>query len=154
MSDRSRRVCREVAARHAELQELLDQIRELLDDIAEAEADASWYQPAVPVDGVPDRLEDVARKIRQLFELEEDERYLAALSRSRPELRDSFERLNAEHPAILERLEELYELAGSSVCPTSTWDDVESHFLGFERRLSCHRKDELQLLSQAGWPES
>ena len=153
MSDRSRRMCRELAARHASLQELLGETRELLDDIAEAEADASWCQPAMPVDDVSNRMEQLVNAARHAFDLEEDERCLAALSRSQPELRDRFEQLNSEHAELLDLLEELYELAGSSVRPTSTWDDIEMRYLGFQRRLANHRQGEEELLALAGWSE-
>ncbi len=153
MSDRSRRICRELAAKRAELQESLDEIRELLDDIADADADDSWCRPAVPVADIPRRMEQLARKIRRLFDLEEDERYLTALSRRRPELRNRFEELNAEHSELLELVEQLYELAGSSVRPASTWDDIELHYLGFERRLANHRQGEEELLALAGLSE-
>jgi hypothetical protein len=152
MSDRSRRIARELAVKRAVLQQLLGELRELLDDIAEADADACWYQPAIPVDGVPHRLERLACEVRTMFDLEEDERHLAALSQYRPDLRDRFEQLNGEHAELLDQLDELYELAGSSVRPGSTWNDIEHHYLGFERRLASHRQDEEHLLAQAGWP--
>ena len=152
MSDGSRKIDRELAAKRAGLQRLLRELGDLLDDIAEADVDACWYQPAVPIDGVPDRVEQLACELRTLFDMEEDERHLSALSRYRPELRDRFEQLNAEHAEMLDQLEQLYELAGSSGRPGSTRDDIEHHYRGLERRLASHRRDEELLLAQAGWP--
>jgi hypothetical protein len=152
MSDASRKIDRELAARRSVLQRLLGELGELLNDIAEADADACWYQPAVPVDVVPDRLDQLGDVLRKLFDLEEDERHLSALFRSQPELRDRFEELNEEHAVLLEQLEHLYELSGTSIRPGSTWDDIEHHYRGLERRLASHRRDEECLLAQAGWP--
>jgi DNA repair exonuclease SbcCD ATPase subunit len=151
MGERIRRIDRELAARRAVLRRLLNELGELLDAIAEADADACYYYPAVPIEDVPKRVGRLASEMRRMFDLEEDERHLSALSQGRPELRDRFEQLNAEHVDLLDQLEELYELAGSSVRPGSTWDDIEHYYRGWEQRLASHRRDEESLLAQAGW---
>ena len=57
-----------------------------------------------------------------------------------PELQDELEGLHGEHSQLLELLEQIRELAGSSVRPASTWDDVESRFHRFQRALSHHQR--------------
>ncbi len=152
MSDKSHRIDRELAALRSALHELLCKLGTLLEDIAEADVDEFCYQPAVPIEDVPQILHELACKLRDLFDLEEDERHLSALSQHRPELRVRFEELNAEHPQLLDQLEYLHELAGTSTCPTSTWDDIDHHYRGLERRLIDHRRNEELILAQAGSP--
>ena len=150
MSERSRKIDRELAARRAALQQLLAELSDMLDEIEDADTDYSCSL-AIPVEGVPTRLARLTSEVRNMFDLEEDELHLDALSQWRPDLRERFEQLNAEHADLLEQLDELYELAGSSVRPGSTWNDIEHHYRGFERRLASHRRDEEHLLAQAGW---
>jgi hypothetical protein len=57
-----------------------------------------------------------------------------------PTLREELEELYGEHPQLLELLDQIQELAGSSVRPASTWDDVESQFHRFQRALCRHQQ--------------
>lgn len=150
VSNKSQRIDRELAALRTALHELLRELGTLLEDIAEADVDEPCYQPAVPTEDVPQILNELAGKLRDLFELEEDERHLSALSQHRPELRVRFEELNAEHPELLDQLDHLHELAGTTICPASTWDDIDHHYRGLERRIIDHRRNEEHLLAQAG----
>jgi hypothetical protein len=152
MSNKNQRIDRELAALRAALHDLLCKLGALLEDIAEADVDEPYHQPAIPIEDVPQMLNELACKLRNLFDLEEDERHLAALSHSRPELRVRFEALNAEHPQLLDQLDHLHELAGTTICPASTWDDIDHQYRGLEHRLVNHRRNEEQLLAQAGWP--
>jgi len=129
---------------------LLGEIEDLLYDIADADADASWCSQAVPTDAVPDRLVDLGRHLRQMFVFEEDEEYLSEVLVSQPTLREDMERLHDEHDKLLAQLEDICELAGSSVEPGSTWDDVELHYRGFARAVTGHHRDEDALFEQAG----
>lgn len=152
MDNKSQRIDRELAALRTALHELLRQLGALLEDIAEADVDEHYRQPAVPIESVPQMLNELACNLRNLFDLEEDERHLTALSQSRPELRVRFEALNAEHSELLDQLDQLHELAGTTICPASTWDDIDHQYRGLERRLVDHRRNEEQLLAQAGRP--
>lgn len=136
---------REFLRQRAQVERLLGHLAELLEDIADAEADASWRAPAVPIDAVPDRVADLCARLRTLFFLEETDDALAEVAAMQPTLRDQLEGLHGEHPQLLELLEQIQELAGSSVRPASTWDDVESQFHRFQHALSHHqqRHDEL-----------
>lgn len=122
------------------VEHLLQHLAELLEDIADADADASWRSPAVPTDPVSDRVGDVCARLRTLFFLEESDAALAKLLAMQPTLREELEGLHGEHSQLLELLEQIQELAGSSVRPTSTWDDVESQFHRFQRALSRHQR--------------
>jgi hypothetical protein len=153
MSRDSRKMHVQLAGKRKQLRKLLADIRYLLDEIADAEADVSWSLPAVPVVDVPNRLAELARHVRHLFGLEEDERYLTELSQRQPHLREGLERLHAEHGELLRLLEELCELSGTSIQPASSWDDIELHYLCFERRLTVHHQDEDALLEKAGLAE-
>ena len=122
-----------------QVERLLENLAELLDDIADAEADSSWGLPAMPTD-VSDRVADLSARLRTLFFLEETDDALAELREMQPTLREELEELYGEHPQLLELLDQIQELAGSSVRPASTWDDVESRFHRFQRALSCHQR--------------
>lgn len=128
-----------------QVQRLLNQLAELLEDIADADADSSWNWTAVPTDAIPDRVTDLCGRLQTLFFLEETDATLVDLLETQPELRNEVEGLHGEHPRLLNLLEEIGELAGSSVRPASTWDDVESRFHRFQRALSGHlrRHDDL-----------
>lgn len=119
---------------------LLDHLAELLEDIADADADSSWGWSAVPTEAIPDRVTDLCGRLQTLFFLEETDGTLMELLEMQPELRDELEGLHDEHPRLLNSLEEIGELAGSSVRPASTWDNVESRFHRFQRALSCHQR--------------
>jgi len=122
------------------VEHLLGKLAELLEDIAEAEADASWGLPAMQTDAVSDRVADLCDRLRTLFFLEETDAALARLMAMRPTLREELQDLFGEHPQLLELLEQIQELAGSSLRPASTWDDVESHFHRFQRALCRHQR--------------
>ncbi|NLF69042.1 MAG: hypothetical protein GX575_08295 [Candidatus Anammoximicrobium sp.] len=119
---------------------LLNQLAELLEDLADADADSSWGWSAVPTDAVPDRVSDLSSRLQTLFFLEENDGTLEELLEEQPELRDELEGLRDEHPQLLSQLEEVGELTGSSVRPVSTWDDVESRFHRFQLALSRHQR--------------
>jgi chromosome segregation ATPase len=131
---------REFLRQRDQVERLLGNLAELLEDIADAEADASWGLPAMPADAVSDRVADLCARLRTLFFLEETDDALAELMAMEPTLREELEDLFGEHPQLLELLEQIQELAGSSVRPTSTWDDVESHFHRFQRALCRHQR--------------
>ena len=131
---------REFLRQRDQVEHLLENLAELLDDIADAEADASWGLPAMPTDAVSDRVADLCARLRTLFFLEETDDALAELLAMQPTLREELEELYGEHPQLLELLEQIQELAGSSVRPASTWDDVESRFHRFQRALSRHQR--------------
>jgi DNA repair ATPase RecN len=130
---------REFLRQRDQVEHLLENLAELLDDIADAEADASWGLPAMPTD-VSDRVADLSGRLRTLFFLEETDNALAELREMQPTLREELEELYGEHPQLLEVLEQIQELAGSAVRPASTWDDVESRFHRFQRALSRHQR--------------
>ena len=130
---------REFLRQRDQVERLLGNLAELLDDIADAEADASWGLPAMPTD-VSDRVADLSARLRTLFFLEETDDALAKLRAMQPTLREELEELYGEHPQLLEVLEQIQELAGSSVRPASTWDDVESRFHRFQRALCRHQR--------------
>ncbi len=150
MSRDSQRVQCLLRGKQEHLQQQLAEIRDLLEEIASAEADVSWWCPTVPTDNVPDRLGELAHLVRRLFDLEEDERYLEDYFRHQPEVRDGLRRLHAEHDQLLELLEELCELSGTSLQPGSSWRDIELHYRCFERRLAVHQQDENALCEKAG----
>lgn len=131
---------REFLRQRDQVDRLLGNLAELLEDIAEAETDASWRAPAVPTDAVPDRVADLCGRLRTLFFLEETDDALARLLRMQPTLREELEGLYGEHPQLLELLEQIQEVAGSSVSPASTWDDVELRFHRFQRALCRHQR--------------
>ncbi len=118
----------------------LRNLAELLEDIADAEADASWGLPAMPADAVSDRVADLCARLQTLFFLEETSDAIGDGPDLEPAMREDVEDLFGEHPQLLELLEQVQELAGSSVRPTSTWDDVESHFHRFQRALGLHQR--------------
>jgi hypothetical protein len=120
----------------------METLQDLLTDIAEADVEDSWCSPAVPVDGISVPMQDLARHVRGLFIVEEDPRCLELLYESRPEWREEVEALNLQHEPILDLLEEICELAGSSVCPATTWDDLDLHFRLLRRLWVAHRQDE------------
>lgn len=138
----------EVATQRGQVSRLLRDVEQLLDDIADADVDASWFAPAMPTDAVPDRLADLASHLQHMFILEEDAGYLYELFPSQPGLRREFRRLHEDHGRLLELLEEVSELAGSSVEPASTWDDVESHYRCFARELKGHQQNEDAVLAR------
>jgi len=150
MKSKTLLVRRKVTSKRDQVRQLLREIEDLLDDIADADADASWYSPALPTDAVPDRLADLGRHLRQMFGYEEDDEYLADLLSARPGLRDEIARLHDEHGRLLALLEDVCELAGSPTEPGSTWNDVESHYRDFTRELAGHYRDEDALLEHAG----
>jgi hypothetical protein len=131
---------RELHVQRDQIERLLGQLAELLEDIADADTDSSWGWSAVPADAVPDRVADLCGRLQTLFFLEETDDALVELVEMQPELRDELEGLHEEHPRLLGLLEEVRELAGSSVRPASTWDDVESRFHRFQRALSGHQR--------------
>ena len=131
---------REFLRQRDQVERLLGNLAELLEDIADAEADASWGLPAMPADAVSDRVADLCARLRTLFFLEETDDALAELMALEPTLREELEDLFGEHPQLLELLEQIQELAGSSVRPASTWDDVETHFHRFQRALCSHQR--------------
>ena len=130
----------ELHVQRHQVERLLGQLAELLEDIADADVDSSWGWSAVPADAVPDRVEDLCGRLQKLFFLEETDDALVELLEVQPELRDELEGLHDEHPRLLGWLDEIRELAGSSVRPASTWDDVESRFHRFQRALSGHQR--------------
>jgi len=138
----------EVSSKRSEVNQLLRDVAQLLDDIADADADASWFLPAMPTDAVPDRLADLASHLQNMFILEEDMGYLYELFPSQPGLRREFQRLHEDHGRLLDQLEEVSELAGSSIEPASTWDDVESHYRSFARELVGHQRNEDAVLAR------
>ena len=107
----------EVLVQRDQVERLLGQLAELLDDIADADADSSWGLPAVPTDAIPDQVADLCGRMQMLFFLEETDETLAELIEMQPELRDELERLHCEHPRLLNLLEEIRELAGPSLVP-------------------------------------
>lgn len=131
---------REFLRQRAQVERLLRHLAELLEDIADAEADDSWRAPAVPTEAVPDRVADLCSRLRRLFLLEETDEALAQLAAMRPSLQDELDGLHEEHPQLLDLLEQIRELAGSSVRPASTWDDVELNFRRFQRALRRHQQ--------------
>ena len=131
---------REFLSQRDQVDRLLGHVAELLEDIADADADDSWGAPAVPTDVVSDRVADLCGRLRTLFFLEESDDALAELLAIQPTLRVELEGLHGEHPQLLDLLEEIQELAGSSVRPASTWDDVESRFHRFQRALTRHQR--------------
>ncbi len=138
----------EVASQRGQVSRLLRDVEQLLDDIADADVDASWFAPAMPTEAVPDRLADLASNLQHMFVLEEDTEYLGELFPSQPGLRREFRRLHEDHGRLLDLLEEVSELAGSSTEVGSTWDDVESHYRGFARELKGHQKSEDAVLAR------
>jgi hypothetical protein len=138
----------EVTSKRDEVNQLLREIGQLLDDIADADADASWFVPAMPTDAVPDRLADLASHLQHMFMLEEDTECLYELFPSQPALRREFQRLHKDHGRLLDLLEEVSELAGSYVEPASTWNDVESHYRCFSRELIGHQRSEDAVLAR------
>lgn len=138
----------EVSSERTQVIRLLREVGQLLDDIADADVDASWFVPAMPTDAVPDRLADLAGRLQNMFILEEDAEYLYEMFPSQPGLRREFRRLHEDHGRLLDLLEEVNELAGSSVEPGSTWDDVESHYRCFARELIGHQRDEDAVLAR------
>jgi hypothetical protein len=134
------RQCQDLRVQRHQVERLLGQLAELLEDIADADVDSSWGWSAVPADAVPDRVEDLCGRLQQLFFLEETDDELAEVLEVQPDLRDELAGLHEEHPRLLGLLEEIRELAGSSVRPASTWDDVESRFHRFQRALSGHQR--------------
>lgn len=130
----------ELSRERERVERLLKQLAQRLEDIAEAEADASWGLPSMPTDPVSDRVADLCARLRTLFVLEETDDALAELRDMQPTLREEFDELYDEHPLLLEVLEQIQELAGSSVRPVSTWNDVESRFHRFQRDLSLHQQ--------------
>ncbi len=150
MTSKNRILLGQVTSKRDQVGQLLGEIEDLLYDIADADADASWFSQAVPTDAVPDRLVDLGRHLRQMFVFEEDEGYLSEAIVSQPSLRQDIERLHDEHNRLLAQLDDVCELAGSSVEPGSTWDDVELHYRGFARALTGHHRDEDALFQQAG----
>ncbi len=123
-----------------QVEHLLENLAELLDDIADAEADSSWGLPTMPTNAVSDRVADLCARLQTLFFLEETDEALAEILTMEPTLREELEELYGEHPQLLELLEQIQELAGSSARPASTWDDVESRFHRFQRALSRHQR--------------
>ena len=119
---------------------LLRHLAELLEDIADADVDASWGLPAVPTDVVSDRVADLCGRLRTLFFLEETDDAVLELLELQPDLYDELAGLHGEHPQLLECLEQIQELSGSSGRPASTWDDVELRFHRFQRALSHHQR--------------
>jgi hypothetical protein len=149
MSIRLQRWQRDVASRRARIESILDFLQDLLMEIAEADAEDSWCSPAVPTDAVPARMQDLTRHVRGLFVVEEDERCLDQLLASQPELREELEQINLQHEQILDLLEEICELAGSSVRPATSWDDLELHFRMLRRLWAAHRHDEDAVLTSS-----
>ena len=139
---------REFLRQRAQVEHLLEHLAELLEEIADAEADASWRAPAVPTDAVPDRVADLCARLRMMFFLEETDDALAEVVAMQPSLQDQLEGLHGEHPQLLDLLEQIQELSGSSVRPASTWDDVESRFRRFQRALCHHQRRHDDLRSE------
>jgi len=123
-----------------QVKHLAGNLAELLDDIADAEADASWGLPVVPTDAVSDRIADLGARLQTLFFLEEADDAFVEQAEFEPATREELDDLFGEHPQLLELLEQIQELSGSSVRPASTWDDVESHFHQFQRALCSHQR--------------
>lgn len=138
----------EVASQRGQVSRLLRDVEQLLDDIADADADASWFAPAMPTDAVPDRLADLASQLQHMFVLEEDTEYLSELFPTKPGLRREFQRLHEDHGRLLDLLEEVSELAGSSTEVGSTWDDIESRYRCFARELKGHQRSEDAVLAR------
>ncbi len=131
---------KEFLRQREQVERQLGNLAELLEDIADAESDASWGLPAVPIDAVSDRVADLCARLQTLFFLEETADAPGEGPEFEPAAREDVEELWGEHPKLLELLEQVQELAGSSVRPASTWDDVESHFHRFQRALSRHQR--------------
>jgi hypothetical protein len=131
---------REFLRQWDQVKHLTGNLAELLDDIADAEADASWGLPVVPTDAVSDRVADLGARLQTLFFLEETDDALAELAEFEPTVREELDELFGEHPQLLELLEQIQELSGSSVRPASTWEDVESQFHRFQLALGSHQR--------------
>jgi hypothetical protein len=135
----------EILRIRGQINESMREIEELLGDIAEADADACWQAPAVPIEAIPDRILQLARRLRLMFDLEDSQWYVSEDT----DALDETEALREQHDRVLVLLEEVCELAGSSIQPASTWNDVESHFRRFERMLTDHQRLEDQFRQQA-----
>jgi hypothetical protein len=145
MKTESHGVVSEILTVRHQVSQSMREIEELLCDIAEADADAYWEAPAVPTEGVPDRIQQLAGYLRLMFELEDSHWYLSEESVMQQET----ESLREQHAQVLDLLEQTCELAGSSLQPASTWEDVEYHYRLFRKALAQHQREEDQFCQQA-----
>jgi hypothetical protein len=118
---------------------MIAEVGALLEEIAEADTETPWSNPTMPTVVVCDRLRQLGRQLQLLFRQEEDdERRFPRLLASRPDLYEDVQLLVREHRSLVNLCDYVCELCGTSLRPTSTWEDIEAQFRRFRRVLCIH----------------
>jgi hypothetical protein len=123
------------------VKELIQEILDMVEEIAESEVDSCDLSCPLPGGSVGDRIETLVSHLRLLFTSERDARQVTISSSDAPHFLDATT-LDAEHDTLLAQISWVFDLTGSPHCPASTWTDIESSFRRFVAKLVDHEARE------------
>ena len=139
---------RELIVIRGRVTDLIREILDLMEEIAESEVDSFNLADPLPNGSVGERLAELVRQLQLLFTIELDERQMRIASiDGAPDMCPTGD-LDAEHDALLAQINRVFDLTRAPLRPASTWTDIEFSFRGFAAQLHDHRLREDGLLRQ------
>ena len=116
---------------------LVEDIESQLEEILDVDAEDSGEFPPMPVHTICDQVVNLEHMLDGLFESCEQGRTARSRVRSRIADRD-ITLLRRQQEELRIMVEDLRELAGTAIRPTTTWPDLAARFRTFRRDLNHH----------------
>lgn len=126
----------EKGSEHAELSQLLGDIANVLDEMADAEADAAYRVPCAPCSHLSEGLADLLYRLRRRFLVDAGYRLREELLNAETSFADDVIRIHSERDILRTALDDILELAVWSGQPDTSWVEIEARFRCFARRVT------------------
>jgi len=118
-----------------ELTGLLSAISEVLDEMADAEADAAYRIPCAPLS---EGLAVLLHRLRQSFFVDPGNCLQEELVAADPSFADNVSRIHSERDILHTALDDILELVVWSGQPGTSWVEIEARFRCFASRVTEH----------------
>jgi len=139
----------DLIAEWSRVTELVAQIREMIEEMADAYADSATEDESCLGKAVAERVADLATRLKSVFADEESHGFIADLYQSAPQLSDGLGQLKDERIRLLSILDDVGYLAGRPLQSESTWKDIEHRFQQFTALVAHQEQSEDLLIERA-----
>ena len=123
---------------HDELSRLLGDISDVLEELADAEADAAYRIPCAPCGPLSEGLAMLLYRLRLNFFVDPGDCLQEELLTADPSFADNVSRIRSKRHILNTALDDILELAICSGHPGTSWMEIEARFRYFANRVTEH----------------
>jgi hypothetical protein len=123
---------------HDELSRLLGDVSDVLEELADAEADAAYRIPCAPCGPLSEGLAMLLYRLRRSFFVDPGDCFQEELLTADPSFADNVNRIRSDRDILNTALDDILELAICSDQPGTSWMEIEARFRYFASRVTEH----------------